>query len=160
MRCGNYDARPRICRIYPLESRPFEPMVPERRKCPPEAWGAVLPVLERDGVVADDQAAAVVAAHRAAMVADVPLKARLVKVMGLSETAMAGEGLAVCKVAPAVLVEALDVAERGAPEKAQPWSIVTNRETTRAMLAELECPVRLVAAGERYLASFADEGGV
>ena len=160
MRCGNYEARPRICRIYPLESRPFEAMVPERRKCPPEAWDAALPVLERGGVIADDQAAAVVVAHRAAMVADVPLKASLVKVMGLSETAMAGEGLAVYNVAPAVLVEALDVAVRGAPEKAPPWSIVTNREATRAMLAELECPALLVAAGRRYLASFADEGGV
>lgn len=158
MRCGNYEARPRICRIYPLESRPFEVMVPERRLCPPEAWEAGLPVLERDGAPADAGAAAIVAAHRAAMVADVPLKARLVSVMGFAEAAMAGEGLVVCKVSPAVLVEALDVAERGAPEEPLLWTVVTNRETTRAMLAELECPVRLVEAGERYLAAFADEG--
>lgn len=94
------------------------------------------------------------------MAEDVRLKARLIRVIGFAETAMAGEGMVVCKVAPAVLAEALDVAERGAPDAPLSWSIVTNRETTRAMLAELECPVRLVAAGERYLAAFADEGGV
>lgn len=158
MRCGNYEARPRICRIYPLESRPFEAMVPERRLCPPEAWGEGLPVLERDGVAADAEASRIVEAHRAAMVADVAVKERLVRVIGWAETAMAGEGLAVCEIAPEVLLEALDVAERGAPDGAVAWGIVTNRESTRAMLADLECPARLVAAGYGFLGSFADLG--
>lgn len=157
MRCGNYDARPRICRIYPLESRPFEAMVPARRLCPSEAWGEGLPVLERDGEAADPQAGVILAAHRAAMIEDVAIKERLVSVMGWAETAMAGEGLAVCEVAPEVLLEALDVAERGAPEAPLAWLIVTNRESTGAMLAELECPVRLVAAGYGFLAAFGDQ---
>lgn len=157
MRCGNYEARPRICRIYPLESRPFEAMVPARRLCPPEAWGEGLPVLERDGLAADAEAAAIVEAHRAAMVADVSVKEQLVRVIGWAETAMAGEGLAVREIAPDALIAALDAAERGGGGAAQPWGIVTNRETTRAMLAELDCPVRQVAAGDGFLATFGDE---
>lgn len=157
MRCGNYEARPRICRIYPLESRPFETMVPARRLCPPEAWAPGLPVLERDGAAADAEAAAIVAAHRQAMIDDVAVKARLCSVTGWAETAMAGEGLAVREIAPADLIASLDDAERDVPVKAQLWRIVTNRETTRAMLAELECPVRQVAAGDGFLASFGDQ---
>lgn len=160
MRCGNYEARPRICRIYPLESRPLEAMVPERRLCPPEAWAPGLPVLERDGVAADADAAAIVDAHRAAMVADVALKERLVRVIGWGEAAMAGEGLAVLEIAPELLVEALGVAERGAPDGALSWVIVTNRESTRAMLADLDCPARVVAAGYGFLASFGDNANV
>lgn len=156
MRCGNYAQRPRICRIYPLESRPFEPMQPAQRKCPPDAWIDGLPVIERDGLPADAEAAAIIGAHRAEMIADVTIKARLARVIGLAETALAGEGLAVCPVAPDVLVEALDVAARGAPDVASPWGLVTNRRTTQAMLADMGCPVQRVNAGERYLASFAD----
>lgn len=158
MRCGNYEERPRICRIYPLESRPFEAMVPARRLCPPEAWGPGLPVLERDGLAADFEAGQIIAAHRAAMVADVAVKERLVRVIGWVETAMAGEGLAICEIAPEVLLEALDVAELGAPTGDVSWGILTNRESTRAMLAELDCPVRLVATGHGFLGSFGDEG--
>lgn len=160
MRCGNYAARPRICRIYPLESRPLEAMVPERRLCPPEAWAPGLPVLQRDGVAVDADAAAIVDAHRTAMVADVALKERLVRVIGWGETAMAGEGLAVLEIAPELLVEALDVAERGAPDGALSWVIVTNRESTRAMLADLDCPAQVVAAGYGFLASFGDNANV
>ncbi|OYX60488.1 MAG: hypothetical protein B7Y89_16225 [Novosphingobium sp. 32-60-15] len=156
MRCGNYEARPRICGIYPLESRPFEAMEPARRLCPPEAWDAGLPVLERDGVPADAGAAAIVEAHRAAMIADVAVKERLVRAIGWAEMAMAGEGLAVREIAPDALVAALDAVERGCVVEALPWSIVTNRETTRAILAELECPARLVVAGDGFLAAFGD----
>lgn len=106
---------------------------------------------------AEAEAAAIVAAHRAAMVADVPVKERLVRVIGWAETAMAGEGLAVYEIAPDALIAALDAAERGSGDMAQPWGIVTNRETTRAMLADLECPARLVAAGEGFLSAFGDE---
>jgi Fe-S-cluster containining protein len=161
MRCGNYEVRPRICRIYPLESRPFEAMEPARRLCPPEAWDEGLPVLERDGAPAEAEAAAVIEAHRATMIADVPVKERLARVIGRAELAMAGEGLAVWEIAPDVLVAALDaslgLAEQGSMPEDSRWAIVTNRETTRAMLAELECPARLVVAGDGFLAAFGDQ---
>lgn len=170
MRCGNYAARPRICRIYPLESRPFEAMQPERRLCPPEAWMPGLPVLARGGEPARADARAIIAAHRQAMVDDVAIKAALAAVLGFAEAAMAGEGLAVCDVAPDALLAAMDRAlaqdaavapdapNTGGPQGPGAWSIVTNRETTRAMLAELGCPARLVAAGFGFLPAFADQG--
>ncbi len=157
MRCGNYQDRPRICRIYPLESRPFEAMVPARRKCPPEAWEPGLPVIERDGVAVNAEAAMILAAHRAAQVADVASKARIAAVLGFADAALAGEGLAVCEVTPAALLEAIEASEALADVPDQNWTIVTNRAPTYAMLSDLDCPVRLAPAGQGYLASFEDQ---
>ncbi|MCX7284134.1 MAG: YkgJ family cysteine cluster protein [Novosphingobium sp.] len=157
MRCGNYEARPRICRIYPLQSRPFEAMTPEKRRCPPEAWGQDLPVLQRDGLPADAQTAAILDRHRQAMIDDVPAKARLAATLDFAEAALAGEGLATCEPSPTTLLAALALSEQTQATPRSNWSIVTNRETTRAMLADLDCPVRLVATGYGFLSAFADE---
>ncbi|HQS69553.1 MAG: hypothetical protein B7Y36_13935 [Novosphingobium sp. 28-62-57] len=158
MRCGNYEARPRICRIYPLEARPFEAMTPEKRLCPPEAWGRDLPVLERDGEPAELQTADILSQHRQAMIDDVPFKARLAATLGFAEAALAGEGLATCEPSPTTLLAALAISEQTKTAHRPNWSIITNRETTRAMLADLDCPVRLVATGYGFLSAFADEG--
>lgn len=157
MRCGNYEARPRICRIYPLESRPFERVSPSRRKCPPQAWGDELPVLERNGEPADAEAQALLAAHRQAMIVDVPLKARLASALGFTDTAFAGEGMAVCEIAPKSLLTALEEAECSLWDAPQHWTIVTNRQSTAQMLGDLDCPVRLVPAGPAFLQAFADD---
>ncbi|WP_292626473.1 YkgJ family cysteine cluster protein [Novosphingobium sp. 17-62-19] len=157
MRCGNYEARPRICRIYPLESRPFEAMTPEKRRCPPEAWGKGLPVLERNGEPAETEPRAILSQHRQTMVDDVPRKAQLAAALGFTEAALAGEGLATCEASPTTLLAALEIADQSRTAPRPNWSIVTNRETTRAMLADLDCPARLVATGYGFLSAFADE---
>ncbi|MFY7837734.1 MAG: YkgJ family cysteine cluster protein [Novosphingobium sp.] len=158
MRCGNYKARPRICRIYPLESRPFEAMTPEKRRCPPEAWAANLPVLERDGGAAAPEIRTILTEHRRAMIDDVNTKARLAAALDFTEAALAGEGLATCAPSPSEFLAALDLAQAGKVAAHERWRIITNRETTRAMLADLDCPVRLVATGYGFLSAFADEG--
>lgn len=157
MRCGNYEERPRICRIYPLESRPFEAVSPALRKCPPEAWQETLPLLERDGRPADAEANALLAAHRQAMIDDVPLKARLASALGFADTAFAGEGLAVCEIAPLALLTALEEAACELWDEPRQWTIVTNRQSTAQMLDDLDCPARLVSAGPAFLPAFADE---
>lgn len=157
MRCGNYEARPSICRIYPLESRPFELVQPARRKCPPEAWYDDLPLLQRDGQPADSEAANLLAAHRQAMIDDVPLKAQLAAALGFTDAAFVGEGMAVCEIAPPALLTALEEASCTLWEAAQQWTIVTNRQSTAQMLADLECPWRLVSAGPAYLQAFTGE---
>lgn len=157
MRCGNYEARPRICRIYPLEGRPFEQVSPARRKCPPEAWRDDFALLVQDGQPATGEAQAVLAAHRQAMIGDVPLKARLAAALGFTRTAFAGEGLSVCEIAPVALLTALEEAECSLWDAPQHWTIVTNRLSTAQMLGDLDCPVRLVSAGPAFLQAFADE---
>lgn len=157
MRCGNYAARPRICRIYPLESRPFERVSPSRRKCPPEAWDDHLPVLERNGEPANGEAQTLLAAHRQAMIDDVPPKARLASALGFTDTAFAGEGMAVCEIGPQSLLTAIEEAQCSLWDSPQHWTLVTNRQSTAQMLGDLDCPVRLVRAGPAFLQAFADE---
>lgn len=38
-RCGIYDERPLVCRIYPMEISPFINLKPSEKACPPEVWG-------------------------------------------------------------------------------------------------------------------------
>jgi Fe-S-cluster containining protein len=37
MRCGIYERRPLVCRIYPAEINPFVQLEPQKKACPPEA---------------------------------------------------------------------------------------------------------------------------
>lgn len=155
MTCGNYEARPRICRIYPLQSRPGETVDPAGRKCPAEAWEQGGPLTDGAGAPADGEARAIVAAHRAEQVADAPARARLAALLGLEAVALAGEGLAVLAPPPDRLAELLrrthDADGDGPPPAT--LTLVTNRNATLAMLDDLGCPARLADPGG-YLASF------
>jgi Fe-S-cluster containining protein len=156
MRCDNYANRPRICRIYPLESRPFTPMDPVSRKCPDEAWAAEAPVLLEGGVIADPIAQAIVLAHRQARIDDAPALEAVCVQLGISDAAFAGEGMAVHAPDPAVLVECLcQVRESSAALSGTGrWEIVTNRQATLELLRQAQCPARLVSPSAAFLASF------
>lgn len=159
MLCGNYEARPRICRIYPLHRRPGVALDPSERLCPPEAWDPGQPLLVRDGEAAEAGDAAIIAAHRAEAVADAPVLRAACAALGITTAAFAGEGLAVHRPAAVDLVAALQAAARadGAGGAASDWTLLTNRRATRDMLAGAGCSTRLVAQGEAYLGSFSDE---
>jgi hypothetical protein len=38
LKCGIYERRPLVCRIYPAEISPFIQLNTSRKSCPPEAW--------------------------------------------------------------------------------------------------------------------------
>ena len=159
LRCSNYEERPRVCRIHPLENRPFAPLNPANRLCPPEAWAPELPLLERDGEIADPEAARIVSEHRRIAIADVPAVAAACAALGLSSAAFANEGFAVHALDPGVLAEALRKARDGQQSHAESrhWTVVTNRRSTFRMLADAGCDASLVQQGAGYLGSFADE---
>ncbi|MEG3146216.1 YkgJ family cysteine cluster protein [Sphingomonas sp. RT2P30] len=156
MRCGNYAERPRICRIYPLESRPFTPMDPVSRRCPDEAWAGEAPVLLENGVIADPAAQTIVAAHRQARIDDTAALEVACAQFGISDAAFAGEGMAVHTPDPAKLVKILGEARESSA--ALPgvghWEIVTNRQATVELLREAQCPARLVSSATAFLGSF------
>lgn len=159
LRCGNYAERPRICRIYPLEARPFIAWGPQTRLCPPDAWTPDRPVLQHDGHIADPEAARIVEEHRQTAIEDVPLVAAACEALDLSLAAFANEGLAVHAPEPAVLAETLKAARDGALPASAPrqWRIATNRRSTLTMLHDAGCRPELVSQGAGYLGSFADE---
>lgn len=159
MRCGNYAARPRICRIYPLEARPFTNLSPERRLCPPEAWTPDRPFLVLDGLIADVEGSDIVAEHRRTLLDDVAIVSAACADLGIASAAFAGEGLAVHTPEPPVLAAALRNAKSGATKGSavERWAVVTNRAPTRAMLAGAGCETALIRHGDEYLGSFPDE---
>ncbi|WP_367889644.1 YkgJ family cysteine cluster protein [Burkholderia sp. L27(2015)] len=53
MRCGIYEQRPLVCRIYPAEISPFVELTPMHKACPPDAWTPGLPPLLRAGKLVD-----------------------------------------------------------------------------------------------------------
>lgn len=159
MRCGNYAERPRICRIYPLESRPFTNLSVERKLCPPEAWTSGHALLMDGDLIADLEGANIVAEHRRALVDDVPVVSAACATLGITTAAFANEGLAVHVPEPSALVAALQSA-KNAPSH-EPglghWTVLTNRQSTHAILETDGCTSLLVSRGDDYLGSFPDE---
>ena len=159
MRCGNYADRPRICRIYPLEARPFTRLQPDRKRCPPEAWTADRPLLMQGEAIADELDASIVAEHRRMARSDVPTVMRACAILGVATAAFANEGMVVHPPDRATLVAALQSAKTTEPAGREPtqWTIVTNRRSTHTLLGEAGCRTSMTRQGPGYLGSFPDE---
>lgn len=105
-RCGIYEERPLVCRIYPMEINPFIALNPENKACPAEVWeqGEVL-FTDRivDPVLADQ-----VERSRQADRDDARAKIAVCEAMGLSVAAWKGNALAVYLPDRASLLTAID----------------------------------------------------
>lgn len=159
MRCGNYAGRPRACRIYPLESRPFAKLDIGQRLCPPEAWSSEHSLLMAGDAIADTQAASVLRDHQRVRIADVPALRAAADRLGWSRAGFANEGFAVFTPRPADLAKALRQArgDDGAQAESRQWTVVTNRKSTLATLFEAGCKAEPVSRGTDYLGSFPEE---
>lgn len=159
MRCGNYEERPRVCRIYPAEISPNITLSPSSKMCPTEAWSEDLPILLENGAIVDPALAMLIDAHRVATLADVSIKAYACHVLDIATTAFANEGYAVQSPEPARLVEVLTAALRANPEFSEPtqWSFLTNRRATLNMLDQVEADAIKTENGARYIGFFDDQ---
>lgn len=169
LRCGVYETRPRVCRIYPAEVNPFVELDPARKACPPEAWSPENRVLARGGVIVDAQIAALAAQSREADAQDASVKAALCASLGISTAALSNEGFAIHSPDRDALYRALRAArESGLREAdlhdepdAMQWSFASNRAPTRTVLEEIGAnvtPLRNNATNAcRYLGFHADE---
>lgn len=159
MRCGDYERRPRVCRIYPAEIVPDIAIEPRGKACPPEAWGDEQPLLMRGGALVSDETRRLIEEHRAVMLTDIPAKAMACDLLGVRRAALAGEGYTVHSPSPEATVATLLAAKAAtlAANAEQPWSIVTNRQQTLRMLREAEADGGSCRRGDDYLGFFADE---
>jgi Fe-S-cluster containining protein len=142
MWCGAYEARPNTCRIYPAELLPGRVVDPPSKLCPPEAWdGRGLPL---------DQQAHAVAEARAAALADVPHKQRLVALLGLDIAALSNEGLMIHRPDLVVLADAL-AASSDAADEVEPhhWRFATRSAATAALIADAGGVTTNADAGDR-----------
>jgi Fe-S-cluster containining protein len=105
MRCGIYDKRPNVCRIYPAEIIPGRVMNPANRVCPPEAWAESQPqFLTDDGRVLDNVTNNALANARAAGLSDLQARQSLVAALDIDVTALENDGFTVWTINPAELV--------------------------------------------------------
>jgi Fe-S-cluster containining protein len=162
LRCGNYELRPRVCRIYPAEVNPFVELMPQGKACPSDAWTADKPVLMRSGRLVDSRIQALVDESRAADVADVGLKASLCVELGIDSAALANEGFVVYSPGLERMRAALGRVRLGSCSQEPPalWTLVSNRVRTVETLAEIGAVGRLVPVPGRgefgYLGFFSD----
>ncbi|MEK6291225.1 MAG: YkgJ family cysteine cluster protein [Paraburkholderia tropica] len=171
LRCGAYDHRPRVCRIYPAEVNPFVPFAPSAKGCPPPAWESRYPVFEIGGRYVDETVQADIALRRHSDVADVPAKRALCDELGVRMAALGNEGFVIVKpgseAMDAAIAAALDAANASMQNAAQSalqaadafepgvsWTLISNRQATRDALAcvdALSAPPAALPVPQHYL---------
>lgn len=157
-RCGIYERRPEVCRIYPAEPHPFRTLTVAGRRCPPDAWQPGGQALLRNGEYVDATLHRLIRQRRERSVSDVPIHRVLCAALGIRAAAMANEGYVVHSPDPAALLRALRTAHASGSESresaASPadWTFVSDRpETVDAILS---CGARCARAEEFLPGSF------
>ena len=153
MRCGIYERRPLVCRVYPAEINPFIQLDPTRKACPTEAWNAEHPLLLRDGRIVDARVRENIRQSRKTDGREVEIKRCLCAAMNLNAAALAEEGFVVHSPDRAVLLKELARAMQrtDAVNADTQWCFVSNRAETVAALAALGAVAAL--AGARGISS-------
>ncbi len=159
MLCGNYDARPRVCRIYPAEIAPHLALDPAAKSCPAEAWSDDVPPFVREGEVVDLATRGLIEEFRAATIDDVAIKAHACFELAVSRAALANEGFAVHAPPPERLVEVLHRVRESGPQPglAGNWQIVTNRAASLEMLTDVGADCALAMDEIAYIGFFRPE---
>ncbi|WP_175921049.1 YkgJ family cysteine cluster protein [Burkholderia latens] len=159
MRCGIYDERPLVCRIYPAEVNPFVPLTPDGKQCPSDAWQHA-PLMRR-GTIVDARTRDAIARASAASEAETPLRTRLAAALAIDTAAVANEGFAIHAPPAGALLAALHALgdARGAAAADEPapagWTLLTNRAATADALRSAGASGRIASDGAdarcRYL---------
>jgi Fe-S-cluster containining protein len=128
-RCGIYENRPLVCRIYPAEINPFIALKPGNKACPPEAWTKHQPVLQREEALVDDLIRQDIEMSRAADALDTELKRRLCLALNVEHTALVHEAVLVYSPSTETLLSALAfaIAADSVQEPADQWRFVSNQ---------------------------------
>jgi Fe-S-cluster containining protein len=132
MRCGAYEARPNVCRIYPAEINPFIELMSIHKACPTEAWTIDKPSLIKGGQIVDSITAELIRNAREAAIHDVAVKERLCGNAGFHTASLANEGFITHTLPPrAMLDELYKVLKPASPAtQAVSWRILSNRRTS------------------------------
>ncbi|MFH0022930.1 YkgJ family cysteine cluster protein [Pseudomonas fluorescens] len=90
-RCGQYDVRPLVCRIYPAEINPSITLVPQAKDCPPEVWNEGPILIHRQSGVSN-ALEALIERSRQADRADIGRKVAICELLGITVSAVRGNG--------------------------------------------------------------------
>ncbi|WP_349976421.1 YkgJ family cysteine cluster protein [Pseudomonas sp. WHRI 8519] len=104
-RCGIYDDRPLVCRIYPAEVNPFITLTPASKVCPPEVWEGG-EVLFNDNII-DPILTDQIERSRKADRGDAQAKIALCEILGLNVAAWKGNAFTIYMVDREQLLDAI-----------------------------------------------------
>lgn len=140
MRCGAYEKRPGVCRIYPAEVNPSLELVPSTKSCPPDAWTAEKPLYLAQGRLMDAATVELIKQARLADIVDAPRKDDICNVLGLRHCALANEGFSVFKVDRDAALNAMEKSRgRVAGETlASQWTFVSNQRRSVETLNSID----------------------
>jgi len=148
-RCGIYDRRPLVCRIYPFEINPHIPLRQEFKDCPSEAWEPTAPVICRNGRVVNDELLRLIERSRQADRDEIAAKAEICRRLGIDVAAVKGDGFATYLPAPdrllATIEDVLNESSAIVPDlqtsSLQNWGLHATRPETLDRLAAMKASV-------------------
>ncbi|RAU44121.1 MULTISPECIES: YkgJ family cysteine cluster protein [unclassified Pseudomonas] len=134
-RCGQYESRPLVCRIYPAEINPSITLNPQAKDCPEEVWveGPVLIHRER-GV--DPLLGALIERSRQADRDEIVRKVAICERLGIHVSAIRGNGYTAWLPDGQQWLQALADTD-GQTETQVQWAFETSNEQLAAQLAGL-----------------------
>lgn len=130
--CGIYESRPLVCRIYPAEINPHLPLRPENKDCPPEAWTQG-PELIHGSLPVDEALRALIEASRQADRDDIAAKVAICQALGMTTSALKGNGFTAWLPDMAAFASMLEQAPRAVDG---PWAVHVQDEALAAGLQE------------------------
>lgn len=142
-RCGIYEHRPLVCRIYPIEINPHIQLRRERKDCAPEVWDESGPVVYRDGRLVNEVFARLIERSRQADRDEINIKVEICRRLGINVAALKGDGFAIYRPDPETLLATImDVVNSDTmPPGQQDWSLCVSRQDIADHLASMEASV-------------------
>jgi Fe-S-cluster containining protein len=137
-RCGIYERRPLVCKIYPADINPFTQLDPTKKACPSEAWGTEHPLLLRNNRIASESIEGDIKRWRALNELDVHVKRKVCAALNLVIAAIDQEGFFVHSPPSDDLLEVLSLLrdETDAGASQMPWLLVSDRAETLERLTQ------------------------
>lgn len=117
--CTIYETRPLVCRIYPAEINPHLPLRPENKDCPPDAWSQGPELIHGQSLV-DPHLRALIEASRQADRDDIAAKVALCQALGMTTSALKGNGFTAYLPAMDAFAAAL---EQLPADNQAPWTL-------------------------------------
>lgn len=143
-KCGIYDHRPLVCRIYPIEINPHIQLRPEFKDCAPETWDGSGPLIYRDGRLVHAELAALIEKSRQADRDEIGIKAEICRRLGINVTALKGDGFASYLPDTDLLLSTMRDVLREASEplwEPQDWSLRVSRPELADRLIEMDADI-------------------
>ncbi|NWB93077.1 YkgJ family cysteine cluster protein [Pseudomonas agarici] len=136
-RCGIYERRPLVCRIYPAEINPHIRLRIDHKDCPPQSWeqGSVLIA---GGKLVDQELAELIDRSRQADREDIAAKAAICVRLGIATTALKGNGFATYLPDMDAFLAAIEqtAADQAGEHPQQQWAFqLADMHSTQVLLA-------------------------